>query len=230
MSRFEARTLVLRVRGRASSVACYGASVPRRAATKPAYHHGDLRRAILDVALLILAKEGAGALTLREVARRLGVTSAAPYHHFADKEAILAAVAEEGFLELVAAMQPPPTAKKPLARLKAQGTGYVRFAVGHPGHYRVMFGRLVDIPKYPSLHAAAEKAFGELLSSIVAAQAAKAVRPGDPTEHALLAWSTVHGLAMLWIDCALQGPSGEPRSIEDLAKAASEMLVRGLGA
>lgn len=205
-----------------------------KSATKHAYHHGDLRRAILDAALEVLAKEGSEALTLREVARRLGVTSAAPYHHFADKEAILAAVAEEGFIELVAAMQPPPAAKKPLAKLRAQGMGYVRFAVGHPAHYRVMFGRLVDIPKYPTLHAAAERAFGELLSSIVAAQAAKAVRAGDPMEHALLAWSTVHGLAMLWIDCALQGPSShdpnaKPPSIEALSAAAADMLVRGLG-
>lgn len=205
-----------------------------KSATKSAYHHGDLRRAILDAALDILAKDGAGALTLREVARRLGVTSAAPYHHFADKEAILAAVAEEGFIELVAAMEPPPAAKKPMAKLRAQGMGYVRFAVGHPAHYRVMFGRLVDIPKYPALHAAAEKAFGALFESIVSAQAVKAVRAGDPMEHALLAWSTVHGLAMLWIDCALQGPSShepdaKPRSIEHLAEAASDMLVRGLG-
>lgn len=202
--------------------------MPRGASTKSAYHHGDLRRAILDAALAILEKEGAEALTLREVARRLGVTSAAPYHHFADKEAILAAVAEEGFIELVAAMEPPPSAKKPIAKLRAQGMGYVRFAAAHPAHYRVMFGRLVDIPKYPSLHVAADKAFNALLGSIVAAQAAKAIRAGDPTEHALVAWSTVHGLAMLWIDCALGGPSGAPRSIEDLAAAASEMLVRGL--
>ncbi|MFO0614989.1 MAG: TetR/AcrR family transcriptional regulator [Polyangiaceae bacterium] len=199
------------------------------------YHHGDLRRAILDVALEVLAKEGAEALTLREVARRLGVTSAAPYHHFADKEAILAAVAEEGFLALVEAMKPPPSAKKPIARLRSQGMGYVKFAVEHPAHYRVMFGRLVDIPKYPSLHAAADQAFEALVGSIVAAQAAKAIRPGDAVEHALLAWSTVHGLAMLWIDGALRGPTshgceapvGAP-SIEALAEAASEMLIRGL--
>jgi AcrR family transcriptional regulator len=207
---------------------------PLKARAKPAkhaYHHGDLRRAILDVAIGILEKEGPEALTLREVARRLGVTSAAPYHHFADKDAILAAVAEEGFMKLVAATEiaHAGATKKPLARLRAQGIAYVTFAVKHPSHYRVMFGRLVDIQKYPSLHAAADRAFMLLLESIMEGQEAKVVRPGDPHEHALLAWSTVHGLATLWMDCGLKGPPGTPeRSIEELAKAATDMLVRGL--
>lgn len=197
---------------------------------KRSYHHGDLRRALLDAAVEILAEDGAHVLTLREVARRVGVTQAAPYHHFADKEAILAALAEEGFVKLYDAMASARDAagSKPAARLQAMGKGYVDFAVKHPAHFRIMFVRLVDIPRYPSLHVAADRAFTALLEGIVLAQKAGVVRRGNPAELALLAWSTMHGLAMLWIECAAQGPAGPDVSIEALAEGAADMLVRGL--
>ena len=200
-----------------------------RAPRKKSYHHGDLRRALLDAALALLEKSGVEALTLREVARRVGVTSGAPYHHFADKEAIVAAVAEEGFVELSEAMLAARDAAAPASRLGAMGRSYVRFAVAHPAHFRVMFGKMVDVPRYPALHAAADRAFATLLDSIVAAQGAGLVRPGNPTELALLAWSTVHGLSMLWIEGAVHGPGCEDVTIDTLADAATAMLVRGLG-
>lgn len=208
------------------------ALVPRAPRSpKRTYHHGDLRRALLDAALHILDEEGVHALTLREVARRVGVTQAAPYHHFADKEAILAALAEEGFVELLDAMVRARDGAGPRAsaRLKAMGIGYVDFAVKHPAHFRIMFVKLVDIPRYPSLHTAADAAFHALLDSIVEAQKYGVARSGDPMELALLAWSTVHGLSMLWIERAIQGPGGPDARIEALAEAASEMLIRGLG-
>ncbi|MFT3776344.1 MAG: TetR/AcrR family transcriptional regulator [Minicystis sp.] len=198
---------------------------------KRSYHHGDLRRALLDAAIGILTKEGVHALTLREVARRVGVSQAAPYHHFADKEAILAAVAEEGFVELNQAMVEARDAAgaKPTARLRAMGCGYVRFAVAHPAHFRVMFVQMCDVPKHPSLQVAADRAFETLLESITAGQKAGIVRRGDPIELSVLAWSTVHGLSMLWIEGAIHDPTDFPRSIDDLAEAAADMLVRGLG-
>lgn len=198
--------------------------------TKHAYHHGDLRRALLDAGLQILAEEGAHALTLREVARRVGVTQAAPYHHFADKEALLAALAEEGFVGLLQAMERARDAagKKAAARLRAMGEAYVHFAVAHAAHFQIMFVHLVDIPKYPSLHEAADRAFHSLLDGILAGQAAGVVRAGDPYELSVLAWSTVHGLAMLWIEGAIPGPHGPGVTMERLASAGSEMLLKGL--
>lgn len=206
--------------------------MPRvKGSPKRSYHHGDLRRALLDAALSVLEKEGAHALTLREVARRVGVSQAAPYHHFADKEAILAAVAEEGFVELYGALEKARDAAegKPAARLRAMGAGYVQFAVERPAHFRVMFGKMVEESRYPSLHAAADRAFATLCEAITEAQEAGAARRGDPVELAVLAWSTVHGLAMLWIEGAVQGPACGSATIASLTEAATEMLVRGIG-
>jgi AcrR family transcriptional regulator len=198
---------------------------------KRSYHHGDLRRALLDAALAILAVAGPHGLTLREVAQKVGVTPPAMYHHFKDKEALLAAVAEEGFVELFDTMTKArdEATSKGASRLRAMSRGYVRFAVAHPAHFRVMFDKLIDYHAYPSLHAAADRAFAALLEAIAEGQKSGVVRRGDPTELALLAWSTVHGLAILWIGSAIQGPSGERCSIEQLTDAATEMLVRGLG-
>jgi len=198
---------------------------------KHGYHHGDLRRALLDAALAVLVEDGPHALTMREVARRVGVTQAAPYHHFADKEAILAAVAEEGFTKLYESMIEARTAAgtKPAARLRAMGAGYVRFAVQHPAHFRVMFVKIVDMTQYPSLHACADRSFTALLEATLEGQKAGLVRKGDAAELALLMWSAVHGLATLWISGAAVRPAGPVLTIESLTDAATEMLVRGLG-
>jgi AcrR family transcriptional regulator len=110
------------------------------------YHHGDLRRALLDAALEVLSAEGAAALTLREVARRAGVTHAAPYRHFTDKQALLATVAEEGFRMLAAEMTrgAAPHASDPRRALEAIGAAYVRFATSQRAHFQVMFGKDID--------------------------------------------------------------------------------------
>jgi hypothetical protein len=89
---------------------------------------------------------------------------------------------------------------------------------------------MVDVPLYPALHEAAERAFATLVENIVTAQAAGLVRPGDPMELAVLAWSTVHGVSMLWIEGAVKGPGCENLTIDGLAEAAVAMLVRGIGA
>src|ERR1700733_5513657 len=122
--------------------------MPRaKPAAKRAYHHGDLRAALVAAAVQILEKDGEGALTLREVARRVGVSAAAPYHHFADKHAILAAVGEEGFSHLADAMEEAQATSGPKTRdtLRAMGVAYVRFAVRHPSHFRVMFSGILAV-------------------------------------------------------------------------------------
>jgi hypothetical protein len=92
-----------------------------------------------------------------------------------------------------------------------------------------MFTKLVEFPCFPSLHAAADAAFNALLESIVEAQKFGVARSGDPLELALLAWSTVHGLSMLWVEGAIPGPGNPEAKIEPLTEAATEMLLRGLG-
>src|SRR5262249_28909766 len=162
------------------------------------YHHGDLRRALLDAALEVLSREGATALTLREVARRAGVTHAAPYRHFTDKQALLATVAEEGCRMLASQMSEAWGKREgdPVRGLQAIGVAYVRFAIGQRAHFQVMFGKDIDWAReHGGLEEAADNCFGVLISAVQACQGVGAIRPGDPLSPALGAWSMVHGLS-----------------------------------
>jgi AcrR family transcriptional regulator len=170
-----------------------------RGATRP-YHHGRLRQALLAEALAVLAEGEPSSLSLRELARRLGVSHAAPYRHFADKDALLAAVAQQGFelltAELEAAAAPHP--QDALRQLADTGWIYVRFALHHPQHFQVMFGMsAVTQAAFPDLRAAGLRAFEVLLHVIERGQRAGQVVPGEPYDLATSAWAQVHGLAML---------------------------------
>jgi AcrR family transcriptional regulator len=200
----------------------------RRAARKPrrTYHHGNLRRALLDEALATIRTGGVDALTLREIGARLGVSSTALYRHFADKRALLTAVATEGFRtlrqQLVAAWE---TGGRGRAASRAMGVAYVRFAVDNPSHYRVMFSRFVDaVPKEPELAAEAGGAFQALVDSVIAQQREGHVREDDPVLLARFVWAVVHGVAMLAIDGQLPAPGG----VEELAPYALERLATGI--
>ena len=196
------------------------------------YHHGDLRRALLDAALAVLTEADSRALTLREVARRAGVTHAAPYRHFADKEALLAAVAEEGFHTLRQTMSEAQDAAGggEVERLEALGVGYVRFALAHPAHFEVMFGPELGWEEEDSpLHQAADATFALLLQSVTAAQTAGKLRGSEPLPVALLAWSTVHGLATLLVHGSFKHVEEQlPPSAEALAQQMTRDLTRGL--
>jgi len=199
----------------------------RRTARARKYHHGNLRRAMLDAALGLVEEEGAGALTLRAAARRAGVSQAAPYRHFASKEALLAAVAEDGFRTMGQGMREASAAEgdDPLARFRALGLAYVDFATTHPAHFQVMFGRAAaDRSAYPSLQQAAGETFDLLVSAIADCQRAGLVRPGDPAELALAAWSATHGLASLWVDGQLTGRAGGTLGELGAALAANTFL------
>jgi AcrR family transcriptional regulator len=169
------------------------------------YHHGDLWRALVDAALALIAEGGLGTFSLREVARRAGVTPAAPYHHFKDKTALLAAVAEEGFVALCgrleAALAPVPPADL-RGRFGALARAYLEFARAHPAHYRVMF--LPDIKsqkEHPSFHAAADRTLEVLAKQV--REAAPQASPREVMTRTVLIWSIGHGLASLWNDGVL---------------------------
>ena len=111
------------------------------------YHHGDLRAAVLQAAGEILETEGLSGLSLREAARRAGVSHNAPYRHFADRESLLAALAAEGF-GLLAAAQREAAAK---IGLRGMGEAYVRFALAHPERFQLMFGGVIEIGRHPGV-------------------------------------------------------------------------------
>lgn len=201
--------------------------MPERKGRKAGYHHGDLRRALLDAALEQVREEGAAALSLREVARRAGVTHAAPYRHFASKEALVAAVAEEGFRTmretLLAAMDPDAGPGENLGRI---GVAYVRFAVGHPSHFRVMYGAgQGDVASFPEMAEAGRGAFEVLVQTVEAGVRAGELRDEPIPSLSLAAWSIVHGLASLLVEGKLPPEAGRP---EDLARMVTGMLMRGL--
>ena len=202
----------------------------RRPAKKAGYHHGDLRRALIDAALEVIERDGPAALTLRDLAPKLGVTHAAPYRHFRDKHSLLSAVAEEGFRHLRDAMLAAcdEAGPDPEARLLATGVAYVRFATSHRGHFAVMFSHVsAPPPDVPDLPREAAGAFAVLLDAVVAAQRAEMLRRGDPLQLARACWAMVHGLATLLVERCLDpvGLAGKP---EVLAADAVEDLLLGL--
>jgi AcrR family transcriptional regulator len=163
------------------------------------YHHGNLRKALLDAAVALIGEVGPRAFTLREVARRAGVSHNAPYRHFTSKDDLLLAVAAEGFERLAAGMRETmEPGRSPRERLELCGCGYVDFALHWPQHLLVMF----DLPATaregcdpgPQI---GEDAFRILLDCIVAAQESGDLPAGDPQPLAWTAWSLVHGIAKL---------------------------------
>lgn len=199
--------------------------------TKIAYHHGDLRVALVEASIVILAKEGLAGLTLRSAARSVGVSHAAPKNHFGDLRGLLEAVAIEGFRRLADALShayAESLQRGAAEALLAVGPAYVAFAVAAPGHFRAMFNpSLADRSTSEALEAASRRTFGLLVDAIKAAQAEGSVRPGDPVLVSLSAWAIVHGLATLAVDDQLRrkGLSNDP---VELAREAVRDLLEGL--
>jgi AcrR family transcriptional regulator len=188
------------------------------------YHHGNLKQALLQAAVKVLAKVGPRAFTLREVARQAKVSHNAPYRHFRDKEELLAAVAAEGFERLADSMiTAAAPAGNALQALEWSGLGYVRFALQWPEHFSAMFDYSQDLNAYPEYAASGRRAFQVLLDNIVAAQQAGQLPPGDPNPLALTAWSLVHGVAKLAIAKRL------PLDSEDAIVGFTEFATRALG-
>jgi AcrR family transcriptional regulator len=181
---------------------------PRPRRKRPGqYHHGDLRRALLTEALRTIQRDGVDQLTLRGVGAKLGVSRTALYRHFSDKQALLAAVGREGFRMLRLALTSAHAAQGGgRAGFEAMGLAYVRFAVDHPSHYRVMFGRFLEsCSKDAEFIEEATAAFQVLVDSLVEQQQLGLVRRDDPQLLARFIWSAVHGIAMLVIDGQMRG-------------------------
>src|SRR5262245_49421719 len=162
------------------------------------YHHGNLRKALLESAIGLISEVGPAGFTLRELSRRAGVSHNAPYRHFRDRDALMAAVATEGFRELTRTMlRAADEESGALDRLKRAGLAYIAFALRRPEHFTAMFDAPTSVKTHPDSAEAAEEAFGALVTFVKNCLEKGRLTPGDPHQFALLAWSMVHGVAKL---------------------------------
>jgi AcrR family transcriptional regulator len=195
------------------------------------YHHPDLREAMIRVAQELLESEGPNSWTVRAAARIAGVSSGAPYRHFADKDTLLAAVAARGFEDLrseIATHLETIVGDDPYARFQALGEAYVRFALARPGRYQIMFGRdILNRDLHPELCAAADRAFSSLLREIEVGQHSGILRADSPAPVlAAGVWAVVHGLADLLLSGRLNDiADGDNNS---LSAQLGRMMFQGL--
>lgn len=180
--------------------------MPNTTTPSTPYHHGDLRAACVRAARELLEEDGAGGLSLRAVARRAGVSPTAPYRHYTDREALVSAVAAEGYRELagcLAAAHPAPATQQ---ELSAVAVAYVRFAIDHPGLFRLMFAEPCDLTNPERAEATAA----------VSAYVDALVRGAFPTaaSEALstAVWALVHGLAFLHLDGKFD--ASDPKAVD----------------
>jgi AcrR family transcriptional regulator len=184
------------------------------------YHHGDLRRALLAATLAELSASGPSRLSLREVARRAGVSHAAPRHHFGDKLGLLTAVAADGYRLLADATSRPAEASAPLEEV---GLSYVAFALAHPGHFAVMFRPDLYNVSDPDLARERDRAASVLLAAVTADLGDDAA-PDAAVAGLIAAWSITHGFATLWMTGNLSfADAADP---QDLARSAFAALRR----
>ena len=194
-----------------------------------AYHHGDLRAALLAEAAVMIDEGGTVSVTMRAIGRRLGVSRSAPYRHFADKSALLVAIAAAGFdrlrdrLEAVGAGAPGAG----IDQLRQVGEQYVQFALENPGHYRLMYGKeAITRGDRPELREAADALFDELVRVVQTHQQNGTIRRQDPHLQAYVAWGAVHGLASLLIEGQILGAV----DVDELIRQTTSTLLDGMRA
>ncbi len=167
------------------------------------YHHGDLKNALIQAGIEILAQEGVGGLSLRKVARQAGVSHNAPYAHFADKQALIAAISTEGYTRLYerirAALDASPA--QPERQLRAAAWAYVQFALERPAHFKITLSGVLEKEKdYPAFVEISQRTFALVVALTADCQAAGVLRPGPPDLAAVAVWSLVHGFVSLLLE------------------------------
>jgi AcrR family transcriptional regulator len=177
---------------------------PERDPSERPYHHGDLRRALLDAAIQLIAERGNAEISLRELARRVGVSHTAPVHHFGDKAGLLTVVAAEGYRRLAAALQRVYSATGSFLEV---GVAYVQFAIDHRPYFIVMYRPELYHVDDPEL-AAAKQSSREMLYGTVS-QRLGPDRDAVTLAAGVAAWSMAHGLAILWLDGNLPPQLGD---------------------
>lgn len=201
------------------------------AATKRGYHHGNLREALIRAALDLIAKKGPAGFSFAEAARAAGVSPAAPYRHYRDRDALMADVAVRGFEQFAAALEAAWDDARPDPRTAFErvGRAYLAFARTEPALFSAMFEAGLPATEYPMLQRAGEHAFGVLRQACEAISATyPAARRPPSLMMALHIWSLAHGMAALFA----RGDGARrpiPMSPEELLEAAVLIYLDGLG-
>jgi len=167
------------------------------------YHHGDLKNALIKAGVKILAKEGVSGLSLRKVAKQAGVSHAAPYSHFADKQALIAAISTEGFKQLYIQIEGIFKARQnePSALLVETAWAYMEFALHEPDRFKLMFSSVLEKEKdYPDFVHFSQENFSQIVEVVKICQTAGVLRPGPVELTAVSVWGAAHGLVMLVLE------------------------------
>ena len=199
----------------------------RSSTKKRQYHHGNLRAALIEAGIELIASEGARALTLREIGDRLGVSRMAAYRHFAGRAELIAAIREAGFQQFgdALARARDGAGEKFEARMTALAKAYVRFAREHPAYFAVLFGS-DSLRDKPFRSEAGERSFSILEQTIREGQKDGDVRAGDSRLLACAAWAIVHGISALELERTFAGDM----AAEDFVEACSGLILTGLDA
>ncbi|NEQ46570.1 MAG: TetR/AcrR family transcriptional regulator [Leptolyngbya sp. SIOISBB] len=197
----------------------------------PKYHHGDLRNTLLAIATELLAENGVQALSLRKMAQRAGVSHNAPYMHFPDKDAVLAAIAEEGFRLLTVDVESAisQAGDNTHQQLIAASQAYVNFALNHSSHMQVMF-RSTDLAKYPQLVEASQSSLNQLFELVKSGQEQGDLKSSDTHEMTKAIWAMVHGVAAISIAYEPTTLLPGQASVEDVVSKFVNLLLDGLTA
>ena len=171
--------------------------------TETTYHHGDLKNALIQAGMEILAEEGLGSLSLRKVAKQAGVSHAAPYSHFKDKQALIAAISTEGFRRLYIQLESvlKEYEAQPDILLVETAWAYMQFALNETDCFKLMFSSALEKEKeYPDFVAVSQKSFAQLVKIVEICQQGGALKAGELDLLAVKLWSSVHGFASLYLE------------------------------
>jgi AcrR family transcriptional regulator len=199
---------------------------------KAAYHHGDLRRSLLDAALQLVASHGVQGFTLREAARAANVSHNAPYRHFPSRTHLLIELAIEGQVHLLHALQAAVarTADRRERTIRL-GMAYMEFALARTAHFRVMFSSEVARNRTEELIAAQSETFQFFESELIASEQVGLIRKGAVQDHVLVGWSALHGAAILVLDGVLDNTAvAARRKPREIARLVLESLLTGIQA
>lgn len=183
------------------------------------YHHGDLKNALIEAGIEILASEGVGGLSLRKVAKQAGVSHAAPYAHFTDKQALIAAISTEGFKQLYLQIKAVKETYRtnPEALLIETAWTYVQFALNEPDRFKLMFSSVLEKEKdYSDYVEISQNNFRQLVEIVEICQQAEVLQRGASDLIALRLWGTVHGFTSLLLEGQISHAVLEKASLKDI--------------